>query len=414
MPGDTMELLVETLGHKGDGIARANGEAIHIERALPGESVRVECHGSRGDLVEVINPSSDRQKAPCRHFQRCGGCAVQHIKSEIYLDWKRQLVVDALKARGIDMAVSAPIPVAEFNRRRATFTARRTKTGTMIGFHARRSDEIVHIEECRILMPEVFAILPKLHGLLRVGLSRRKPASIQVTATRNGLDIAVNDGKPLEGLEMRGALAGFAEELDLARLSWSGEEVSRRKPPVQSFAGIDVLPPTGAFLQAATEAESVIIERVCNGVGDAGRVLDLFSGVGTLSLPLARKAPVHAIEVSQPALTALQAAANTSSGLKPVSTERRDLVERPLMDHELAGYDAVVLDPPRAGAREQCGTIAQSDVQRVVSVSCNPATFARDARILIDGGFKLESVTPIDQFLYSPHVEVVGILSRMS
>ncbi len=408
----SIELLVESLGHKGDGVARLDGEAIHIERALPGETVRAEPNGSRADLIEVIEPSEHRRVPPCRHFDRCGGCAVQHLSGETYLEWKRQLVVDALKARGIDVPVETTVPLAEYTRRRATFTARRTKTGATIGFHARRSDEIVALEECRILLPGVFAILPQLHGLLRAGLSRRKPASLQVTATRNGLDVAVNDGKPLEGLEMRAALAEFADRLDLARLSWNGEEVSRRKPPVQSFAGIDVTPPAGAFLQAAGEAEAGIIERVCTGVAQAGRVLDLFSGVGTLSLPLARQARVHAIEMNQKALTALQAAANTSGGLKPVSTERRDLVQRPLMVRELAEYDAVVLDPPRAGAREQCETIAQSAVPRVVSVSCNPATFARDARILLDGGFRLETVTPIDQFLYSPHVEVVGILSR--
>lgn len=407
-----LEVTIDSLGHMADGIAQASGGPIYVAGALPGEKVSVEPDGERAVLRTILDPSPDRVAAPCPHFRTCGGCSAQHMSADLYRSWKRDLVVAALAARGISVPVGDLVTIPPHSRRRATFAARRTKSGTMIGFHGRRSGEIFPVSRCTVMRDEIVHVLPRLDGLLRLALSRRGEAAVAVTASPNGLDIAISGAKPLEGADMHQSVAGLADELDLARLTWNGEVAVARRGAVQSFGGIDVELPPGGFLQAVAEAEEHLRRMVVEAVGDAGCIADLFSGSGTFALPLARRAAVHAVEADAAALDALRTAADRQTGFKPVTTERRDLFRRPLLTAEFRRFEAVVFDPPRAGAREQCAELAGADVPVVVGVSCNPATFARDARTLIDGGYRLDRVSPVDQFLYSHHVELVGVFSR--
>jgi 23S rRNA (uracil1939-C5)-methyltransferase len=408
----TVDLVITGLAHLGDGIAEVDGKTVYVRGALPGERVRARLEGERAQAVEIVEASPDRQPPVCRHFLTCGGCALQHMAARPYLDWKRSLVAAALGARGVDHAVEPAVAIAPGTRRRATFAARRTRNTVLFGFHGLRSGVLVDIAECPVLEPAIEAAVPGLRALMDGRLSRRGEAVVQVTASRSGLDVTVAGASEVEGAQELARLAGAAEALDLARLTWNGETIAERRAPVQLFDGIAVAPPPGAFLQAAVPAETALARLVVDGVGEAAPVADLFCGVGTFSLPLARTRAVHAVEADAAALAALEAGANGAAGLKPVTTERRDLFRRPLLAHELGRYEAVVFDPPRAGAKAQAEELAASPVPVVVAVSCSPATFARDARILVDGGYRLERVTPVDQFLFSPHVELVAVFRR--
>jgi 23S rRNA (uracil1939-C5)-methyltransferase len=408
----TVDLVISGLAHLGDGVAEVDGRTVYVRGTLPGERVRARLQGERADVVEVIEASPDRQAPVCRHFLTCGGCALQHMAARPYLDWKRDLVAAALRARGIDHAIEPTVAIAPGTRRRATFAARRTRNTVLLGFHGLRSGVLVDIAECPVLEPAIEAAVPGLRTLMDGRLSRRGEAVVQVTASRSGLDVMVAGANEVEGAQELARLAVAAEALDLARLTWNGETIAERRAPVQLFDGIAVTPPPGAFLQAAVPAEEALARLVVDGVGEAAPVADLFCGVGTFSLPLARTRAVHAVEADGAALAALEAGVNGAAGLKRVTIERRDLFRRPLLPHELGRYEAVVFDPPRAGGKAQAVELAASPVPVVVAVSCSPATFARDARILVDGGYRLERVTPVDQFLFSPHVELVAVFRR--
>ena len=406
------DLVIDTLAHLGEGAARSGDAAVYVRGALAGEHVRVEVDGDHGRLLEVLEPSPDRVEPACRHFPGCGGCTLQHMAPDAYHDWKRGLVVEALRRRGIETEVEPITVVQQSGRRRASFAARRTKRGVRFGFNVHRSAEIVDLEECPVLRPDIVSAIPALREAVAPMLTRRGVADVQVTMSRAGLDVAVTGGRAVDGLDAREHLAAMAERLDLARLAWDGDVIAERRPPHHVFGEIAVVPPPGGFLQAVEEAERLIVEKVRNGLSGCCSVADLFSGCGALSLPLARHLSIHAVEADASALAALNRAVNHAQGIKPVTVEQRDLFRRPLLASELNEFDAVLFDPPRAGAREQCIEIADSTVPLVVAVSCNAATFARDVRILLDGGYSLERVTPIDQFEYSPHIELVAVLMR--
>lgn len=408
----TVELTITGLAHLGDGVVEVEGKTVYVRGALPGERVIARIEGERAEIHEVVEASPDRQPPVCRHFLICGGCAVQHMAAETYLAWKREHVAAALAARGIENAVEPVIAIPAHSRRRATFAARRGRTSVLLGFHGLRSGVLVDIAECPIMEPAIEAAVPGLRTLLDGRLSKRGEAVVQVTSSRSGLDVTVTGARDIDGAQALAKLAAAAAALDLARLTWNGETIAARRAPVHLFDGIAVAPPAGAFLQAAGASETALTHLVRDAVGEATPVADLFCGVGTFALPLARTSHVHAVESDGAALAALDAAARGAAGLKPVTCERRDLNHRPLLPHELARFGAVVFDPPRAGARAQAEELASSDVPVVVAVSCNPATFARDARVLIDGGYRLDRVSPVDQFLFSPHVELVAVLRR--
>ncbi len=406
---------VDHVGAQGDGVVRTDDGPVYIPRTLPGEKIRADIVDGRGELLDVLEPSPDRIEPACPHFGTCGGCALQHQSEESYRAWKQDQVVRALKSKGIDAPVNETLPCAPKTRRRATFAAMRTRKTVRFGFFERATHTIVDIASCPILVPELEAAIPALRELVGPGLTRKGKASVSVTATSSGLDVTVTGGKADPDLGLRQTLADGAAKADIARLTWDGDIIAERRSPVLDLAGIEVALPPGAFLQATKAGEETMVAMVTDALKTSGSVIDLFAGCGTFSLALASIHKVHAVEGAKAQCAALERAVRRQgpgAGLKPLQVERRDLARRPVRHDELTGFDAAVIDPPRAGAAAQCEALAASTIPLIASVSCNPATFARDARTLIDGGYRLESVTPLDQFLWSPHIELVGIFRR--
>ncbi|GGH28955.1 23S rRNA m(5)U-1939 methyltransferase [Cribrihabitans marinus] len=397
-------VTIERLGHQGDGVAAG---PLFAPRCLPGEVVSGIADGDRLRDIRVEAPSGDRVAAPCRHYKSCGGCQLQHASDGFVAGWKVDVVRAALAAQGVETAFRPILTSPPRSRRRATLSARRTKKGALAGFHGRASDVIVEIPDCHLLDPALMAALPAAEALAVLGGSRKGELSVAATLSAAGLDVAVSGGKPLHGpLEL--SLAQACERLGLARLAWDGEVIAMRAPPVQRFGRAEVVPPPGAFLQATAHGEAALLAAVREILGEAGRVADLFAGCGTFSLPLAERAEVHAVEGAAEMTDALDKGWRGAEGLKRVTTEFRDLFRRPLLADELARFDAVVLDPPRAGAEAQVTELARSRVPVIAYVSCNPVSFARDARTLTGAGYALDWVQVVDQFRWSPHVELAA------
>jgi len=404
-------LTIDRLGAQGDGVANATSGPIFVAYALPGEQVIATVERGRGSLVSIEKSSPLRMEPACRHFGACGGCAIQHLDAEAYRAWKRDIVVQALKSRGIEVEVAVLVPCEPHTRRRAVFSARRTEAEMLLGFNRAQSSEIVPIEECPVLLPGIVSAFDRLRELAGLICATPQAFHLAVTMTASGLDVAAQGSGKL-GDEARRAAIRFVIKHGFARLSIDGEIVVEPKKPMVDFDGVTVSPPPGGFLQATAGAEQAMSNLVSGHLSKAKTVADLFSGCGAFALRLARKSAVHAVEGDAAALAALDKAFRATPGLKPATIERRDLFRRPLSAKELASFDALVFDPPRAGAEDQCRQMARSDIPFVAAVSCNPATLARDLRILIDGGYRLGSVTPIDQFLWSPHVEAVALLEK--
>ncbi len=400
---------IDRLGAQGDGVARTDGGDVFIPFTLPGETVTAARTKDRAALMAVLEPSPLRVEPPCRHFTECGGCALQHFEAEAYRAWKRDRVVQAL--RGIDCEVGPIVACNPHTRRRATFTARRTEAGMLLGFNRHLSSEIIAIEECPILLPEIVGAFDRLRAVAASVCATTKPFHLTVTATASGLDIAAQGSGRMDDRQRRAA-TDLAIREGLARLSVDSEIVVEPKKPVVLFGAVAVNPPPGVFLQATHDAEEAMAGLVGEHLGRAKRIADLFSGCGSFALRLAARAEVHAVEGDAAALAALDRGFRFASGLKRVTTEKRDLFRRPLTFKELAAFDGLVFDPPRAGAEDQAKQISRSDVPHVAAVSCNPVTLARDLRILQDGGYRLKSVTPLDQFLWSPHIEAVALLEK--
>ena len=403
------ETQIQTLGAQGDGVT---ADGVFVPGTLPGETVRIDAAGHRGRLVAITAPAAQRVQPVCPHVDTCGGCTLQHASDELLADWKPDLIRRALAARGITDVLIRPIHVSPpHSRRRVTLAARRTKRDVLVGFHPPGSDAITPITDCTVADPRILPVLPALAELTRTGASRKGALRLGVTVSEAGLDVAVSGGKPIEGA-MYGQLVAIAATADLARLCWDDEIVVTRRPPYQPMGRARVVPPPGGFLQATADAQAALVLAMREAVGPAKRLADLFCGSGTFSLPLAEQAEVLAVEADPAALQALDAGWRQAEGLRRVRTAARDLFHRPLLPREFKGLDAVVFDPPRQGARAQAEHLASADIARIGAVSCNPATFARDARLLIDGGFRLDWVLPVDQFRWSPHVELAAAFSR--
>lgn len=402
------EWIIDRLGHRGDGIAHG---PVYVSRTLPGEVVTGDCVDGKVDAPRIVTASPRRVAAPCRHYKGCGGCAVQHADDAFVAEWKSGIVRNALQAKGIEAAFRPIRTSPPQSRRRAVYSGRRTKKDVLVGFHAKASDTIVEVPDCELLLPTLRSVRPALADLLRAGASRKGELSFTVTDTAEGIDVAVSGGKPLD-MALRVALATIVEEHELARLCWEDEVVALRASPWVDFDGITVVPPPGAFLQATRDGETALREAVFEATQDASQIADLFAGCGTFALPLARGAEVHAVEGAAALTDALEVGWRNATGLKQVTTETRDLFRRPLYPDELKRFDAVVIDPPRAGAEAQIRQIAASPVTRVAAVSCNPVSFARDAAILVESGFRVDWVQVVDQFRWSTHVELAASLSR--
>ncbi|NKL78783.1 RsmD family RNA methyltransferase [Rhizobium leguminosarum] len=413
----TETVKIEKLGAQGDGIASAGGP-VYVPFSLPGETVAIARVKSQGTIMSIKTPSPDRQEPPCRHFGldgvngTCGGCTLQHMADAPYRAFKRQLVVDALKSKGLTPDVGEIVPARPGERRRLVFAARKTEKDMLVGFNQAESHHIVAIEECPISSAGVIARLPAIRAIAASLAISAEPFRVAVLETLSGLDIAVDEVKKLSDPQRRKAIETALSLRGIARISLNGEILVEPSKPMVEFGGVQVSPPPGGFTQATKPAEEAMAELVIAHVGKSKRIADLFAGSGTFSLRLARTGRVHAVEAEAKALAALDHAARNTQGLKPVTVEKRDLFRRPLMTQEFKPYDAVVFDPPRAGAEFQCQELARSGVKRIVAVSCNPLTLARDLAILVEGGYRITGVTPIDQFLWTSHVEVVATLEK--
>lgn len=406
-----MQLNIARLSLLADGVAQGPEGTVHVAMALPGEVVEGTPDGGRIAAPAILAPSPERVKPPCPHYRSCGGCVLQHASDRFVAGWKAEVVQSALASRGIDAKVSRVETSPAFSRRRATLSGRRTKKGALVGFHARASDTLVEVEHCRILRPELLALRPALAEATQLGASRKGEIAFALTLSEAGVELAAKGGKELDP-PLFEALAALAHRYDLARLSWGEETVAARRPALQAFGAARVNPPPGAFLQATAEGAAALSDFVLKAVGPAQRVADLFAGCGTFALPLAAQAEVHAVEGEGAMLAALDKGWRGAPGLHRVTHELRDLFRRPLLPDELARFDAVVIDPPRAGAEAQVAEIAVSKLARLVYVSCNPITFARDAGKLVAAGFGLDELIVVDQFRWSAHVELAARFSR--
>lgn len=405
------KLSIERLGSRGEGIATGDGQRIFVPYALAGETVHAEIEGDHARLVEIIVPSPDRIAPMCRHFGDCGGCAVQNLRYDAYAAWKRSLVETALRNAGLDVPVGQLADAHGAGRRRVTFHARFTQDETRVGFMAARSHRLIEIDACPLLTAELAPALAAARILAAALATRGKPLDLAITATPAGLDIDLRGSGPLTDAE-RTALVEAAKTLDLARLTNHGRLLTLGRAPNVDVGGVRTPLPPGAFLQATHAGEEALTRHVLAAAKGTKNVADLFCGVGAFALPLARFAAVAAYDNNAPAIAALKTAAHGASGLRPVRAECRDLYERPLMAQELAAFDVVVFDPPRAGASAQSTELAKSDVPLVIAVSCNAQSFCRDAAILRDGGYLAEEIIPIDQFRFSPHLELVAVFRR--
>ena len=408
----TRSLTIDHIGAQGDGRAKEDGAWVSVAFTLPGEVVEVSGEGDRLALRRIVAASAARAEPPCRHFGRCGGCSLQHLAAAPYAAFKRDLIVRALSARGLEADVAEAWITPAASRRRASFAARRQGKAVLLGFHARRSHELVALEECKVIRPAMLAAFPLLKAVSDALLTGKETLSLLMTEADSGLDLAVSgvakEARPLA----RAEAAAMGLRGGLARVGIEGGDVLTERRPMISVGAARLLPPAGGFLQASAEAEAEMARLVMAHLDGAGPVTDLFSGCGTFALRLAARQAVHAVEGDRAAIEALGEAARAAPGLKPLTTERRDLFRNPLAPSELARFGGLVLDPPRAGTAAQAAEIARSGVPRLAYVSCDPATLARDLRTLADGGYRIIRIHPIDQFLWSAHVEAVALLEK--
>ena len=344
----------------------------------------------------------------CKHVGTCGGCVLQDIPDEQVAKKKENMVRAALVHCGLDAPIRTIHSSPPYSRRRAVLSGRRTKKTTQLGFFARRSEQLVNLEECQVVMPEIVRAFPALHRLVRLSATRQSVVRISVTVSDSGLDVAIEDAKSLNLNQFQDVITcskGFA------RLTWNGEMVVQNKPPGHRFGRAVVVPPPGGFMQATVDGQAALTRAVREATAGARRVLDLFAGAGTFSLPVSEQADVHAVEGHLAALEALDAAWRAASGGRTITTEARDLFKRPLLPDELARFDAIILDPPRAGASAQVSEIAKARVPKLAYVSCNPASFAKDAALLNEAGYHIDFIDVIDQFRWSNHVELASGIS---
>lgn len=412
--GPPVELTIESVGGEGDGVAPG---PIYVPFSLPGELIRAQGGGDRRALMEVLRASPERVVPPCPHFFACGGCALQHWAHEPYLGWKVKRLAGTLAHQRIETEILPPFAAAPGTRRRVSLHARKGNAeAARLGYKGRRSWDLVEIGVCPIADPRIQSALVALKGMAAPLFEHPKSApTLHVTLTDTGLDVDISGVERRSGglsADARLQIAERAAGAELARVTLDGEIVYLARQPVVRLGRATVALPPGAFLQAVAGAEEAMARFACEAASGAGRIADLYCGVGTFTFRLAEIAPVLAADFSGGAIRALTSALATAPGLKGVTAEARDLMRRPVLAAELKRVDVALFDPPRAGAVAQTAELARADVSRVIGVSCNPATFARDARTLIEAGFRLDRILPVDQFLWSPHIELVGVFTR--
>jgi 23S rRNA (uracil1939-C5)-methyltransferase len=412
-----MKAKIESIGIDGDGVAIIDDQKYFIPFTAPDDEVEFEViKGKRYSRVEItrfLKESPLRQFAPCLHFGVCGGCKLQHLNQDTYHNYKVGLLRRALEFHGVEAQEWLPLHVIPpRRRRRISLTFAHRYEGLMIGYMRRGTKWIIDNQECHLVVPEIEQLISRLRGLLADLFQQRESGTVDILATKVGLDVNLKT-KFLKNptLEQNEALTKFARENNIARLLLNYRPFVTFREPIVSFSGVDVAVEAGKFLQASDDADEFMLQRVSEYMPEkVSRGIDLFSGRGTFTFLMAQKGPTDAFECENDAIQALQAAANKAQ--VPINVTKRDLFANPLTVEELGRYDFIFVDPPRAGALAQVEYIAQSSLQHVVYISCNPASFARDAKVLCDAGFMLASVTPLDQFLWSEHLEVIGKFYR--
>jgi len=419
VPSRTIDVTIDYLGARGDAVATDAGDKIYVPYAVPGDRLKVRTLGKQGEglaavISEILTPSPQRIDPICEHFGICGGCALQQLDSEAYAAWKVGLLTEPLRRVGIDTAPEPLVRVPVGSRRRAQFAYINNRAACILGFNERGLHRLVDVHQCPVLLPEIVAALPPIRVLLSE-LIPNGSGEVTITATETGLDVLIEGELKLD-LFTRERLAGFADAQDFGRLSWvrpgsEVEPVARRRGPLVRFGKNGVEPPPGGFIQPTSMGEKAIAALILEALPATGKMADLYAGCGSFSVPLAeRGAHVHAVEGDALPLHGLLASAR-QGGLS-ITTETRDLARRPLLAHELKVYKAVIFDPPRAGAADQAEQLALGGPAIVVAVSCNPSTLARDLKVLVDGGYRVKSITPIDQFPFTAHLEAVAVLER--
>ena len=426
MPAESARIVIERLDRQGRGRGTHDGRNVAIAGAVVGDTIEAQLRPPNardapwtGEIAAILTPSADRVQPPCRHFDTCGGCALQHVADPAYESWKTGRVVQELARHGVSVApdtIGAAIRTPPQSRRRIDLTFARTGAGCRLGLNQRGSHDIVDMQECTILAPELFVLVGPLRAMLAECTPRDATGEVVMNLLEGGADVlVVPKGKLAPGPRIREAVLAFVNANPVVRVAWG----SRRDPEIliQRRAarlpglGVPVDVPPGAFLQASVEAEramQALVRRWATGK----RIVDLFGGIGTLSLPLLDLARVMLVDADPGAVSAVDAGLRRAALLGRAEAKRQDLMADPLQPPELESFDVAILDPPRAGAEAQVRQIAASSLRRVIMVSCNPDTFARDARLLIDAGFSLDELVPIDQFLWSTHVELAALLTR--
>jgi len=416
-----VNLTIDHLGSGGDGVTTNEGHPVFVPFTAPEDRITAELGDARGsgrmaELVEILKAGPDRVSPRCRHFGTCGGCALQHLSPAFTANWKRQRIIDCLSKVGIhDIVVEPTLTSAAQSRRRVEFVASKRKKGVMIGYHVRRSHQVFDIGECPVLHPDLLALVKPLRAMLPHLLPRNSQARLTATVTDNGPDLLITAELEID-LAARELLAGFVADHGLSRISLAlkpgatTEVITAARNAEVILGDVPVILAPGGFLQATDDGEKILIERATAALDSAKNIADLFAGCGSFSFPLAKQAKVFAVEGDEELAAALQNSANKN--ILPISSEVRDLFHRPLLAEELKPFDGVLFDPPRAGAQTQSEEVAKSKVETVVAVSCNPVTFARDMALLVTGGYHIDSLLPVDQFLWSPHVEMIAVLTR--
>lgn len=417
-PKRIFEGVVDTIGARGDGVVTVGGEQIFVPYTAPADHIKLETKGQNGQLLEVLSAGPDRTDPPCEYFGRCGGCALQHVTRDFYVKWKTAQIESALAAAGIiDAPIANMVEIPPATRHRAQFAVQRSGSDVQLGYFEKRSRNLVPIDNCLVLHPKLQEKLGALRTLAGVAPKSWAGFSMAVTLYSNGLDVNFVSAKRLDDPtpDTMQKLAKVIQDVGVIRVSANGEILMAMDQPAISFDGIFVSPPPGAFLQASEMGQAALIGLVLAAAKDAKKIIDLFAGCGTFSLPLSKTATVEAVDSDAAAIGALKNAAAIAQGQKtnPIKTGIRNLFDRPFSALELKKFDVIVIDPPRAGAIAQMREIAASKIRRVISVSCDLKTFARDAKILIEGGYTLTQLTPVDQFAYSPHIELVGVFERL-
>ena len=396
--------IILTLNSRAEGVT---ADGTRVPRALPGEEIAL----GKENKFKIILPSKDRITPVCAHYKGCGGCSMQHATQSFIKDWKSNIIKSCLSARGLKTIIKPILTSKTNSRRRVTLHGMKTKKSVTVGFFKRNTHELISTPSCELVNPEILSAFSLFEEITLIGATRKSIIEISVTVSKEGLDLNILNGKKLDNQSIM-KITGLCESFNIARITWNEDLLANFLNPTIVFQGIAITPPPNAFLQATEQGQEILITNAMLSVFDSDKVIDLFSGCGTFTLPAAKRSEVLAIDKTKSMLTAIDQAWRETTGLKKVTSRSQDLFKEPVGKEELNSFDAAIIDPPRVGAEAQSHELAKSHIKRISSVSCNPRTFSRDAKILVDSGFKLDWVQPIDQFLWSSHIELVAQFSR--